>query len=132
MVDLFLIRFPIDIKRRIFQEIKTSIFLAVQGTTLFGLGSIMSYLGPMLYRTIFGSVVAFGCYILLIGRIGADYAAYVMLLMPVVALILSTFFEDYLWSPNAVFGIIIVLIGNLIILTPAATLEKSLLKLKTS
>ena len=82
------------------------------------------YLGPMLYLTVFGSVVAFGCYMLLIGRIGADHAAYVMLLMPVVALMLSTFFEEYQWSVNAVLGVIVVLVGNLIILTPAATLEK--------
>ena len=82
------------------------------------------YLGPMLYLTVFGSVVAFGCYMLLVGRIGADHAAYVMLLMPVVALIFSTFFEEYQWSANAVLGVIVVLIGNLIILTPAETLEK--------
>jgi drug/metabolite transporter (DMT)-like permease len=61
---------------------------------------------------------------LLIGRIGADHAAYVMLLMPVVALIISTFFEEYQWSANAVSGVIVVLVGNLIILTPAETLEK--------
>ncbi len=90
------------------------------------------YLGPMLYLTVFGSVVAFGCYMLLIGRIGADYAAYVMLLMPVVALVISTFFEKYRWSSSAIFGIAIVLLGNLIILTPAATLEKSLLKVKAN
>ena len=90
------------------------------------------YLGPMLYLTVFGSVVAFGCYMLLIGRIGADYAAYVMLLMPVVALVISTFFEKYRWSSSAILGIAIVLLGNLIILTPAATLEKSLLKVKAN
>ena len=84
----------------------------------------LGYLGPMLYLTVFGSVVAFGCYMLLIGRIGADYAAYVMLLMPVVALILSTFFEEYRWSASAAFGVVVVLFGNLIILTPAKTLEK--------
>ncbi len=87
------------------------------------------YLGPMLYLTVFGSVVAFGCYFLLVGRIGADYAAYVMLLMPVVALILSTFFEAYQWSASAVFGVIVVLFGNLIMLTPADTLEKALHKI---
>ena len=90
------------------------------------------YLGPMLYLTVFGSVVAFGCYMLLIGRIGADYAAYVMLLMPVVALVISTFFEEFRWSSSAIIGIVIVLLGNLIILTPAATLEKSLLKVKAN
>mgnify|MGYP000060695184 CR=1 FL=1 len=32
----------------------------------------IGYLGPMLYLTVFGSIVAFGCYMLLIGRIGAN------------------------------------------------------------
>jgi drug/metabolite transporter (DMT)-like permease len=91
----------------------------------------IGYLGPMLYLTVFGSVVAFGCYMLLIGRIGADYAAYVMLLMPVVALMLSTFFEAYQWSVSAVSGVLIVLFGNLIILTPADILDKSLRKVKS-
>jgi drug/metabolite transporter (DMT)-like permease len=89
----------------------------------------LGYLGPMLYLTVFGSVVAFGCYMLLIGRIGADYAAYVMLLMPLVALILSTFFEAYQWSASSVFGVIVVLFGNLIILTPADTLKKAFRKI---
>ena len=101
----------------------------------FGIGGELTmdwtfgYLGPMLYLTVFGSVVAFGCYMLLIGRIGADYAAYVMLLMPVVALIFSSFFEEYQWSASAVFGVIVVLVGNLIILTPAETLEKAFRKI---
>jgi drug/metabolite transporter (DMT)-like permease len=85
----------------------------------------LGYMGPMLFLTIFGSVVAFGCYMLLIGRIGAEYAAYVTLLMPVVALILSTFFEDYQWSLNTGLGVFIVLFGNLIILTPANTLIRA-------
>jgi len=89
----------------------------------------LGYLGPMLYLTVFGSVIAFGCYMLLIGRIGADYAAYVMLLMPVVALIISTFFESYQWTASAVFGVIVVLSGNLVILTPANTLEKAFRKI---
>ena len=78
----------------------------------------IGYLGPMLYLTIFGSIVAFGCYMLLIGRIGAEYAAYVMLLMPIIALILSMLFEAYRWTANAMIGVILVLAGNLIILTP--------------
>ena len=78
----------------------------------------IGYLGPMLYLTLFGSIVAFGCYMLLIGRIGAEYAAYVTLLMPIIALILSTLFEDYQWTANALVGFALVLAGNLIILTP--------------
>ena len=101
----------------------------------FGIGGELTmdwtigYLGPMLYLTVFGSVVAFGCYMLLIGRIGADFAAYVMLVMPLVALVISTFFEEYLWTVSAVAGIMVVLLGNLIILTPADTLEKVLRKI---
>ena len=78
----------------------------------------IGYLGPMIYLTIFGSIVAFGCYMLLIGRIGAEYAAYVTLLMPVIALVISTLFEGYRWTGNALFGVALVLAGNLIILTP--------------
>ena len=82
-----------------------------------------SYMAPMLYLTVFGSVVAFGCYMLLIGRIGAEYAAYVTLLMPIIALFLSTLFEDFLWTSNAAIGVAIVLIGNLFILTPGETIS---------
>ena len=88
------------------------------------------YLAPMLYLTIFGSIVAFGCYMLLIGRIGADYAAYVTLLMPVIALLLSTLFEDFRWTANTAFGVVIVLVGNLFILTPAETLTRGYRKIK--
>ena len=83
------------------------------------------YLAPMLYLTVFGSVVAFGCYMLLIGRIGAEYAAYVTLLMPIIALFLSTLFEGFFWTANTAIGVVIVLIGNLFILTPADTLAQA-------
>ena len=84
----------------------------------------IGYLGPMLYLTIFGSIVAFGCYVLLIGRIGAEYAAYVTLLMPIIALILSTLFEGYQWTANAVVGVALVLAGNLIILRPQIPFQR--------
>lgn len=87
------------------------------------------YLAPMLYLTVFGSIVAFGCYMLLIGRIGAEYAAYVTLLMPVIALLLSTMFEEFRWSANTAVGVVIVLIGNLFILTPGATITRAYRKL---
>ena len=82
------------------------------------------YLAPMLYLTVFGSIVAFGCYMLLIGRIGAEYAAYVTLLMPIIALLLSTWFENFHWTANTAIGVAIVLIGNLFILTPGATIQR--------
>jgi len=84
----------------------------------------MGYLGPMLYLTIFGSILAFGCYMLLISRVGAEYAAYVTLLMPIIALILSTMFEGYRWTANASAGVALVLAGNLLILTPQTTFQR--------
>jgi len=75
------------------------------------------YLGPMLYLTIFGSIVAFGCYMRLIGRIGAEYAGYSMLLVPGLALLLSTIFENYHWTASGATGLALILIGNLVILT---------------
>ncbi len=84
----------------------------------------LGYLCPMLYLTLFGSVVAFGCYMLLIERIGAEYAAYVTLLMPVIALIFSTLFEDYQWALSAGLGVAVVLAGNLLILMPTHTLTR--------
>jgi drug/metabolite transporter (DMT)-like permease len=92
----------------------------------------LGYLAPMLYLTVFGSVVAFGCYMLLIGRIGAEYAAYVTLLMPIIALLLSTIFEDFLWTASTVAGVALVLIGNLFILTPAATLVRAYRRVRPS
>ncbi len=90
----------------------------------------VGYLGPMLYLTIFGSIVAFGCYMLLISRVGAEYAAYVALLMPIIALILSTMFEGYRWNSNASVGVAFVLAGNLIILTPQKIFRRVFNKLQ--
>ncbi|MGB5987956.1 MAG: EamA family transporter [Desulfobacterales bacterium] len=84
----------------------------------------LGYLGPMLYLTVFGSIVAFGCYMLLIGRIGAEYAGYVTLLMPIIALVLSTLFEGYHWYADSLAGVALVLAGNLVIMTPRTTCRR--------
>ena len=68
----------------------------------------------MLYLAIFGSVIAFGAYFTLVGRIGAGNAAYSTLLFPLVALTLSTFYEGYVWHLNAVLGLGLILTGILV------------------
>ncbi|MCF8106434.1 MAG: EamA family transporter [Desulfohalobiaceae bacterium] len=92
----------------------------------------IGYLGPLLYLTLFGSIAAFGCYMLLINRIGAEYAAYVTLLMPMIALVFSTLFEGYHWTANGLVGVGLVLAGNLIILTPRWKLLRITEKVKES
>lgn len=74
------------------------------------------YLGSLAYLAIFGSIVAFGCYLSLIGRIGADRAAYATLLFPLVALAISTIWEGYHWTPSAMTGIVLILAGNFLML----------------
>jgi drug/metabolite transporter (DMT)-like permease len=59
------------------------------------------YVGALLYLAVPGSVVAFTAYLLLVGRIGPDRAAYCTVLFPVVALTVSTVFEGYQWSSMA-------------------------------
>lgn len=70
------------------------------------------YLLSLLYLALFGSVIAFGSYLTLVGRIGPGRAAYATLLFPVVALALSTIWEDYRWSLSAVCGVLLILLGN--------------------
>jgi drug/metabolite transporter (DMT)-like permease len=76
----------------------------------------LSYVGSLLYLTIFGSIIAFSSYLTLLGNIGADKSAYVTLVIPVIALILSTIFEDYVWNMYALSGVLFILAGNFIIL----------------
>jgi drug/metabolite transporter (DMT)-like permease len=71
-----------------------------------------SYLLSLAYLAFFGSVIAFGCYLSLVGRIGPGRAAYTTLLFPVVALALSTIWEDYHWSLPAACGVFLILCGN--------------------
>jgi len=74
----------------------------------------MQWLGAMSYLAIFGSVVGFGAYFTLVGRIGASQAAYSTLLFPLVALTLSTLYEGYHWHSNAIVGLVMILAGNMV------------------
>ena len=76
----------------------------------------LPYVSSLLYLAIFGSIIAFSCYLTLLGNIGADKSAYVTLVIPVIALILSTIFEDYTWTIASLIGVSFILTGNIIIL----------------
>jgi drug/metabolite transporter (DMT)-like permease len=76
------------------------------------------YLGALLYLAIPGSVIGFTAYLLLVGRIGPDRAAYSTVLFPIVALTISTIYEGYHWTPLALCGLALVLAGNLLAFLP--------------
>lgn len=71
------------------------------------------YLGSLFYLALFGSVIGFNTYLLLVGRIGADKAAYCTVLFPIIALILSTIYESYQWNIYGLIGVLLVILGNL-------------------
>jgi drug/metabolite transporter (DMT)-like permease len=82
----------------------------------FNFDTSFSYISSLIYLTIFGSVIAFSSYLTLLGNIGPDKSAYVTLIIPIIALILSTFFEDYQWNAYALLGVAFIMTGNFIIL----------------
>lgn len=73
-----------------------------------------SYLGGLVWLSVFSSVIAFACYLSLVGSIGAGKAGYATVVFPVFALMISTLVEGYVWTGLGVIGIVCVLLGNLI------------------
>jgi drug/metabolite transporter (DMT)-like permease len=82
----------------------------------FGFDWSTAYVTSLLYLIVFGSIIAFGAYLTLLGRIGAHRAGYAMVMFPVVALILSFLFEGLEITGNIVVGVAFVLLGNLFVL----------------
>ena len=72
----------------------------------------LEFYAALVYLAIFGSVIAFGCYMLLVQRLGSDKAAYVVLVYPVIALLIATVMEGYEWSWLAILGVVCIGLGN--------------------
>ena len=60
----------------------------------------VSYISTLLYLAVFGSIVAFGAYLKLVGRIGPHKAGYAVVMFPVVAVVLSVLFEGLELTAN--------------------------------
>jgi len=90
--------------------------------TLVALASGYQFVPPMggpywialIYLAVFGSVVGFTTYLLLVQRMGSAKAGYATVAFPVVALMISTIFEGYQWTPAAGTGVCLIVIGNII------------------
>ncbi|NNL63257.1 MAG: EamA family transporter [Woeseiaceae bacterium] len=97
-------------------------------TTLIALGSghefnfdaSFTYISSLVYLSIFGSVIAFGAYLTLLGRIGAHRAGYATVMFPVVALLLSILFEGLRLDATILAGVFLVLLGNTLVLNRRA------------
>jgi len=95
----------------LYGAILTSVVALLRGAPLAFDGSA-GYLGSLFYLALFGSVIAFGSYLTLLGRIGADRAAYVTVLFPVIALLLSALFENLQLDWVQFSGFALVILGN--------------------
>jgi drug/metabolite transporter (DMT)-like permease len=79
-----------------------------------------SYVASFLYLSLFGTVLAFSGYLTLLKRIGPERAGYIGVAIPVVALLISTLFEDLQWEASMVIGILLCVVGNVLILRGSA------------
>jgi drug/metabolite transporter (DMT)-like permease len=80
-----------------------------------GFDPSIQYVAAWLYLAIPGSVIGFTAYLTLVGRLGADRAAYCTVLFPIVALSVSAIVEGYRWTPSALFGLLLVVAGNVVV-----------------
>jgi len=74
------------------------------------------YMLSLLYLMAIGTIAAFAAWLTLLGRVGAARASYVGVMVPVVALLISTFFENLTWHPLMVAGIATSFAGNVLVL----------------
>jgi drug/metabolite transporter (DMT)-like permease len=75
-----------------------------------------AFLAGLAYLAVVASVLAFTLYYSLLRSIGPARAAYTGVLIPVLAMALSTLFEGYRWTPLAVAGAALAMVGMVIAL----------------
>ena len=97
----------------------------------FTIPTTTSFWLALFYLAIFGSVIAFSAYLTLLKRLGPGQAGYVAVLTPVVALIVSTLFENLRWQWSIYLGVVFIIAGQMLIIhhrsrmsaTPATPIE---------
>lgn len=77
----------------------------------------LGYIAGILYLGIFASALAFPLYFGVIRIIGPAKSAYSSVIVPVIAMTLSTMFEGYRWSPLAAGGALLAGAGLVVALT---------------
>jgi drug/metabolite transporter (DMT)-like permease len=90
--------------------------IALASGQRFSFDASWPYVASLLYLSLFGSALAFGAYLTLMRRIGADRASYTAVAIPVVALLLSSVFEQLHWQFATFIGIALCVAGNVLML----------------
>ncbi|NRA62689.1 MAG: DMT family transporter, partial [Psychrobium sp.] len=75
----------------------------------------LRYVGGLMYLAIPASIIGFTVFLVLVDRMGASNAAYLLVITPIVALTVSSIYEGYQWTSYSVVGLLLVIAGNVCI-----------------
>jgi drug/metabolite transporter (DMT)-like permease len=93
----------------------TLLITQIKGTEL-SFEYTLSYIASLAYLSIVGSIFAFIFYLKLLEKVGAGRAGYVGVVMPVLALLISTVFENLEWQIDLIVGLPILIIGAILVI----------------
>jgi drug/metabolite transporter (DMT)-like permease len=135
MVSVMVTKRGIDLPNAIFRGMcwgalgcTASVFL--QGKSFVVPASLQYWLAA-LWLAAAASVVGFISYLTLVNRLGADRAAYVTVLCPLIALTLSTFLESYEWHWMGALGIASILAGCVLVFARLGNIVRMRPRLKS-
>ncbi len=82
------------------------------------------YIVSLTYLVIPGSVLGYMVYLGLVKRLGPEKAVYATLFFPIVALLVSTYFESFEWETGDFVGVALIILGNALVLTKPAVYNR--------
>ena len=75
----------------------------------------LMYISSLLYLTLLASIIGFSSYLYLLVKIGPEKTSYMFVVFPVIALLLSSIFEQFVWNKYIFIGLFFIILGNIFI-----------------
>jgi len=107
----------------LYGSLVTLLITQIKGTELLFEYSF-SYIASLAYLSVVGSIFAFIFYLRLLEKVGAGRAGYVGVVMPVLALLISTVFENLEWQQDLIIGLPILIIGAVLVINQKIKIVK--------
>jgi drug/metabolite transporter (DMT)-like permease len=99
----------------LYGSLVTLLITQIKGTELL-FEFTFSYISSLVYLSIVGSIFAFIFYLKLLEKVGPGRAGYVGVVMPMLALLISTIFENIELQQDLIIGLPILLIGAVLVI----------------
>ena len=99
----------------LYGSLVTLLITQIKGTELL-FEFTFSYISSLVYLSIVGSIFAFIFYLKLLEKVGPGRAGYVGVVMPVLALLISTIFENLELQQDLIIGLPILLVGAVLVI----------------